>query len=414
MRKKLALLIALSTLVLGPSALAQIPFYVPSGGLLGWWPFSGTPNDESANGNHFTNNGATNTTDRFGAANSAYQFNGTSGHLVTSTFNHTFSDTGSFSVSIWIKKTSTASGVAMMSGTSAAGNFIWLVQGGASNMTFGTNKQQQAWFYSSTPYTVNTWTHYVGTYTGQVMRFYKNGALVGTLSFTYTGTTQANMPLYVGKGISNNYFTGALDDIGIWDRALSPTEIASLFSGGCGSLVAAQPSDLQVDFGSLAQFSVVANTNPSTYQWQTDQGLGFQNVVNGGQYIGATDPYLTITNAALANDGQAFRCRVTTGSCSDTSDVAILTVNNTIGTEELLLSDPVSVFPNPVHDHLMIAVDGGQVGSSYAVTDQMGRTVLNGKLSGLNTRLNLTELPRGSYVLSIGRGGDRCFKVVKE
>jgi hypothetical protein len=414
MSTKNAFLTALTILVSGTTALAQVPSYVPTSDLLGWWPLNGNPNDASPNGNNFTNNGATNAADRFGAANSAYQFNGTSSHLTTSTFSHTFSDTGSFTVSIWVKKTSTASGVAMMSGTVTAGNFIWLVQGGASSMTFGTNKQQQAWFYSSTPFTVNAWTHYVGTYSGNVMRFYKNGTLVGTLNYTYTGTTQANMPLYVGKGISGGYFTGILDDIGVWSRALTPAEIGALYTGGCGNLVATQPADLQVNLGDLAQFSVTPASNPSTYQWQTDQGLGFQNVINGGQYLGATGPSLTVTNATLANDAQAFRCRVTAGICTDTSDVAVLTVNNNIGTEEWLRSDLVSVYPNPVSDHLSITVDASLVGSPFTLTDQVGRVVLSGKLSSTNTRLDLAELPSGGYVLSLGRSGDRRTKVVKE
>ena len=52
----------------------NVPSYVPTNGLVGWWPFNGNANDESGNGNDGTNNGATLTTDRFGNANSAYDF----------------------------------------------------------------------------------------------------------------------------------------------------------------------------------------------------------------------------------------------------------------------------------------------------------------------------------------------------
>ena len=410
MSTKHALLLALSTFVVGFTARAQTPSYVPGNGLLGWWPFNASPNDQSSNGNHFTNNGATNAPDRFGAANAAYQFNGTSSFLINSAFSHTFSDTGDFSVSIWVKKASTSSGVAMMSGTTAAGNFIWLVQGGASNMTFGTNKQQQAWFYVSTPFSVNVWTHYVGTYSGQVMRFYKNGVLVGTLNYTHTGTTQANLPLYVGRGVSGTYFNGVLDDIGVWSRALSDAEIGALYTGGCPDLVAAQPANAQVNLGGLALFSVTTNTSPASYQWQTDQGLGFQNVPNGGQYIGATGPNLTVTNTTLANNGQAFRCRIASGSCVDTSSVAVLTVNNTIGTPELTAQAGLAVFPNPVNDQLMVQCEEDLAGTAFLLTDQAGRVVLAGTLGGTSTRLQLATLPAGVYVLSIG---PHRFKLMK-
>jgi hypothetical protein len=184
-----------------------------------------------------------------------------------------------------------------------------------------------------------------------------------------------------------------------------------LYAGGCGDLVATQPADLQVNLGDLAPFSVTPVSSPVTYQWQTDQGLGFQNVQNGGQYIGATTANLTITNATLANDGQAFRCKLTAGICIDTSDVAILTVNNNIGTEELMRGVPVSVFPNPASDQLTIQTEASLVGVSYEMTDHVGRIVRRGRLTGTNTRLELTELPKGGYVLSLG---DRRFNVVKD
>ena len=51
---------------------AQVPGYVPTDGLVGYWGFNGNANDESGNGNDGTVNGATPTEDRFGNANSAY------------------------------------------------------------------------------------------------------------------------------------------------------------------------------------------------------------------------------------------------------------------------------------------------------------------------------------------------------
>lgn len=414
MHSRRSTLFALTILCFQLALHAQVPSYVAPTGLLGWWPLDNSPDDVSTNGNHFSNNGATGTTDRFGAGNAAYQFNGTSSHLVNTAFSHTFSDTGSFSVSMWVKKTSTANGVFMMSGSSAADNFIWLMQGGASSMSFGTNKQQQAWFYTSTPYTVNTWTHLVGTYSGQVMKFYKNGALVGTLNFTYTGTTQANLPLYVGRGPGGNYLNGMLDDIGVWGRALNVSEISALYSGGCGALVSTQPADQQVNLGDLAQFSVVPTSTPATYQWQTDQGLGFQNVMTGGQYFGATTANLTLANATLANDAQAFRCRVTVGSCTDTSDVAVLTVNNNIGTAEHVQEMALATFPNPVSDLLSIKVAPDRVGSHYTLVDPQGRIVRTGTLASENTIVEMGELPRGTYVLTVKDQGGVRLRVVKQ
>ena len=63
------------------SVMAQVPSYVPTNGLVGWWPFNGNANDESGNGNNGTVNGATLTADRFGNANSAYSFDGVDDYI---------------------------------------------------------------------------------------------------------------------------------------------------------------------------------------------------------------------------------------------------------------------------------------------------------------------------------------------
>jgi hypothetical protein len=46
-------------------AAAQVPSYVPTNGLVGWWPFNGNANDESGNGHNGTVTGATLTTGLF-------------------------------------------------------------------------------------------------------------------------------------------------------------------------------------------------------------------------------------------------------------------------------------------------------------------------------------------------------------
>ncbi len=67
-------LLLLPLLFITVISFGQVPNYVPTNGLVGYWPFNGNANDESGNGNNGTNNGATLTADRFGNANSAYGF----------------------------------------------------------------------------------------------------------------------------------------------------------------------------------------------------------------------------------------------------------------------------------------------------------------------------------------------------
>ena len=87
-------------LTLSATTFAQIPSYVPSNGLVGWWPFNGNANDESGNGNNGTVNGATLTTDRFGAADKAYSFDGVN-DLIRVAHQTSLNLTGDYSISVW-------------------------------------------------------------------------------------------------------------------------------------------------------------------------------------------------------------------------------------------------------------------------------------------------------------------------
>ena len=92
----------LTILTLSLNAYAQVPNYVPSNGLVGWWPFNGNANDESGNGNNGTVNGAILATDRFGNPNNAYSFS--LGYIICGNIAIPTIDT--ISISFWYNSTS--------------------------------------------------------------------------------------------------------------------------------------------------------------------------------------------------------------------------------------------------------------------------------------------------------------------
>ena len=97
MKRKITILTLFA--VLGLSGLLQAQ--IPTTGLVGYWPFNGNANDESGTGNNGTVNGATLTTDRFGNANSAYNFNGSS-EFIEVTHNSSLTFTTGVSFSFWL------------------------------------------------------------------------------------------------------------------------------------------------------------------------------------------------------------------------------------------------------------------------------------------------------------------------
>jgi hypothetical protein len=76
--------------------MAQVPSFVPTNGLVGYWPFNGNANDASGNGNNGTIDGASLSIDRFGNNNNAYSFDGNLNKISTN-----ISQVNSFTISIW-------------------------------------------------------------------------------------------------------------------------------------------------------------------------------------------------------------------------------------------------------------------------------------------------------------------------
>jgi hypothetical protein len=101
--KKTILFLVMAVALTTSTLFAQVPSYVPSNGLVGYWPFNGNANDISGNANNGTNNGATLTTDRFGNSNSAYSFDGQSYIRVTHNQNFNFG-IGNYTLSVWANK----------------------------------------------------------------------------------------------------------------------------------------------------------------------------------------------------------------------------------------------------------------------------------------------------------------------
>jgi hypothetical protein len=107
-------------------------------------------------------------------------------------------------------------------------------------LEIATNGQQNA-VNSLTAIPLNTWTFVAGTYDGTTMKVYVNGNLDN--SFSHTGAIDTNnMPLSIGRsGFGSDYFKGMIDEVKIWNRALTVDEIKNEYGvTGCDSTCKAQ------------------------------------------------------------------------------------------------------------------------------------------------------------------------------
>jgi uncharacterized protein (TIGR02145 family) len=376
----------------------SVPSYVPTNGLVGWWGFNGNAQDGSGNGNHGTVNGATLTTDRFGNPNGAYDFDGNSNISISDftvnsqsyTFtgfyklhnynlagqriieHNNFGGSGSFSIAVL--------------GTPHPGGNVFEACFALNNGTCQTST-----FISP----LNQITHFAVIYSLGSCKIYINSIEILNNSNLppLQGSTNG---IYLG-GQSIWGVHGTLDDIGIWNRALTQQEITNLYNAqSCQVSITSQPSNQTTGTNRNVQFSVVSSDSNSTYRWQTDMGLGFQNLTNAGQYAGVNTSTLNVSNTSPHNDNQLFRCIVSTTNCgSDTSDVVTLNVNS---------SSSSTGVPNKFTYQSVVRDTSGQLVTNQAVG--MRLSLQRGpQMTNLYTETHqLTTNSNGLLTTTIGSG----------
>lgn len=219
MKKRILLLSFIAFTVF--KAQAQIPSYVPSNGLVGWWPFNGNANDESGNGNNGVVNGATMSNDRNGIANSAYYFSsaGCDPRIDFANFNYGGA-VNYFSMSFWMNRVNDGC---------ISPRLFEFGNGNGWGVNWINSQTSMDWVNNNTLQD-NIWYHVIYVIQPGAISSYINGVFDSQSSIA-----SPNFGLNVCFGRMNHpsydAFNGNLDDIGIWNRALTQQEITDLYNG---------------------------------------------------------------------------------------------------------------------------------------------------------------------------------------
>ncbi len=198
--------------------------------LIAYYPFNGSLLDNTGNGHDGIGTNTVFTTDRFGQANSACLFNGSSSYVdipAASGFNLSGL---SFTISMWVYQTN--SGNDRLLGISGGGGaYVDVYLDGGTSPTLIIDDGFSTTLIGSSIST-GIWYHIVLVLDGQTMIMYRNGSvdvsLVNGNSFvTYTGLQNA----VFGNSLTyNKSFDGALDDLAIFNRALNSDEVNQLYN----------------------------------------------------------------------------------------------------------------------------------------------------------------------------------------
>lgn len=110
----------------------------------------------------------------------------------------------------------------------------------------------------------------------------------------------------------------------------------------CSTSITKQPVGKTICEGQNVAFGVVAD-DVAKYQWQVDEGNGFNDLADGGIYTGANSDSLKIANAPFNISGQKYRCLVSKSICADTSDEVSLVVNGLVKLVDMKSKDTTCI-----------------------------------------------------------------------
>ncbi len=403
------------------SVMAQVPSYVPTNGLVGWWPFNGNANDESGNSIHGLVSNASLSADRFSNLNSAYSFYGNGDYIEIPTSSGQF-DNQQYTISFWFRSNQGASSVnggpnvnpSIMSRLNIGGptlnpptavdNFSIYEIGGSSHLNTPINGGATG----ANTILGNVWKNIIYAVSSDSTITYVNGNRIasqinnGTINFQ-------NYPIRLGRSKHTYWkdFSGELDDFGYWNRALTDCEIHDLYNAQLNSVsgtisVSPQPASI----GSNVSLSIPSQSQ--NIQWQNNPlNNGWQNVPNNTNYSGGTSNTLTVSNVQLSNQNQPFRVIASAGNCTDTSNIATIQIADTCitnvtvydtllttVTDTLIINTTLSlpapnnentilIYPNPASDH--ITIDNGNfaamAGYSIKIENNAGQQVFQSAIN---------------------------------
>ena len=229
MRNLLALLLFVPFIVM-----AQVPTYVPADGLVAWYPLDGNALDLSGLGHHGIVNGPMPSVDRFGNPNGAYHFNDASS--ISANLQGVGNGNVPVTISSWVHIEQTSTDVSYVAGVGVGdapynlGTVFGMGEYGGSGL-FATMAGSQFDAISGTAIPLNQWVMLTAVHEGDgSIKLYVDSTEI----FSFLGSTpniQFDVALIGTAPWGGSFWSGNIDEVGIWSRALTEEEVQALFLG---------------------------------------------------------------------------------------------------------------------------------------------------------------------------------------
>jgi hypothetical protein len=322
--------------------------------LVAYYPFNGNANDESGSGNNGAVHGAVLSEDRYGKPDKAYSFNGTDSYIEINNSSSLEMGYSDYSIAAWIKTAATSNNGRIFSKGSSGCLTGYMMRMGGGNSAYihfenAYNYGCYTFFWGSIPVNDDNWHCVVGvTDRKQGSKIYVDGKLdteraVNTSSYDLTNGRNPT----IGKNDVGNYvefFKGEIDEVRVYRRTLSETEVQELCrknSAPVADAGADQVAEMTSCNGAAITLNGSGSSDPDgdvlTYTWSW----------SGGSAMGASPavilPYGTTTLTLTVDDGNGE---------SATDTVAIRVVDTTAPGLNVSVS-PSTLWP-PNHKYIKV------------------------------------------------------------
>jgi len=331
-------------------------------GLVSWWPGEGNADDIQDSNDGTLINGAAFTTGKVGQA---FSFDGVDDYVKIPKSPNLDMSTG-VTVEAWIKGDPSNPMNTCCQGIVGADHYLLGISNGGLYFVVGTTNGAvhapgpgpTGPFY---PTSTNVFHHVAGTYDGSSVNLYVDGQLVA--SNPHSGTILqmfASSFITIGSEdgrsgcapcVGARYFKGLIDEVGIYNRAISASEIQAIYNAGsAGKCKECEPptADAGDNQTICPNQSVQIGGDPTgsggtgtlTFSWEPADGLSDANAANPTATPTSTTTYtVTVTDA---------------NGCSATDEVTV-TVEDNEAPVITITTNPITLWP-PNHQYVTINI----------------------------------------------------------
>lgn len=292
---------ALATLSVTGSPPANCAVCAPSG-LISWWTGDGSASDRVGLNHGLLHNGVGFAP---GEVREAFAFDGVDDFISVPYAPDWAFGANAFTLEMWASFSGISGSPALVACDAGGGplnKWIFWLNGGVLQLHVNGGTPT---YISSAPFTPTEgqWYHLVLTRNGNNFTFFVNGSVYSSI-VSSVSIPAANAPLSIGNAEGNFFFDGMLDEVRIYNRALSASEIQAIYQAGTNGMCL--PSPLM--FTGLPRYSrangFVLNAalrSGQSYRIQASTNLTASNWTTLTTFTAGTTPVFSFTNSSATN-----------------------------------------------------------------------------------------------------------------